>query len=208
MEGELIDMRETRVLTAIAAVLTPVAAGAAEGGAAWSPFQGDLGNFLWTLITLLVVYWVLKKYAWTPLLEALQGREKFIEESLEQAVRDRDDARALLRDYEEKLAAARSEVEALLEEGRRDAAALREREEERARQEGKQMIARARREIEVATDTAVKDLYERAAALSTAAAGRILGREIQAADHERLVDEVIEALDRPAGDDGESPAAH
>lgn len=200
-------MRKLKLLTAAGVALTPLAARAAESGGGWSPFQGDLGNFLWTLITLLVVYWVLKKYAWTPLLDALQGREKFIEESLEKAVRDRDDARALLREYEAKLATAREEVEELLAEGRRDAAAVREREEEKARREAQQMIARARREIEVATDTAVKDLYERAAALSTAAAGRILGREIQAADHERLVDEVIEALDRPA-DDGERPATH
>lgn len=200
-------MREIKLLTAAALLLVPVTASAAEGGGGWNPFAGDFGYFVWTLVTLGVAYLVLKKFLWSKVLDAVQERERFIEESLQRAVRDRDDARALLSEYEAKLADARSQVEELLAEGRRDAAALREREEEKARQEAQQMIARAKREIELATDTAVKDLYDRAAALSTAAAGRILGREIEAADHERLVDEVIETLDRPAGDD-DRPATH
>lgn len=200
-------MRKTDLLaTAVAASAAPLVAGAAEGGGAWSPFQGDVGYLLWTVVILLVVYWVLKRWAWGPLLDSLQSREKFIEDSLEQATADRDAARALLQEYEEKLATARDEVEEMLDEARRDAEALRQREEERARQEAEQILERARREIGIATDTAVKELYERAAELATSAAGKILDRELSAADHEKLVAEAIDALgERPQGGRG---AAH
>jgi F-type H+-transporting ATPase subunit b len=205
--------RAARLLAAAAAFVAPLVTFAAEhaaeaaehgGGGGWSPFQGDFGNFLWTLITLIVVYLVLKRFAWKPLLDALQSREKFIEDSLRQATEARDRAEAQLREYEAKLAAARDEVEAMLDEGRRDAAALREREHDKGRQEARQELERAKREIHVATDTAIRDLYERAAELSTSAAAKILDRELSPKDHERLVAEAIEALGKPAGD---APAA-
>lgn len=189
------------------ALAAPVAARAAEAGAEWSPFQGNFGNFLWTLITLLVVYLVLKKWAWKPLLDGLQARERFIEDSLHEATVKRDQAEALLREHEAKLAATRDEIEAMLDEARRDAAVLKEREEAKAREESKAIIGRARREIDIATDTAVKRLYEEAAELATVAAGRILDREITAADHDKLVAEAIETL-RTGKGAGETPRTH
>jgi F-type H+-transporting ATPase subunit b len=203
-----------RLAAVAAALVTPVLAFAAEhaaeaaehgGGGGWSPFQGDFGNFLWTMITLIVVYLVLKRFAWKPLLDALQSREKFIEDSLREAAESRDRAEAQLREYEAKLATARNEVEAMLEEGRRDAAALREREHGKGREEAQQELERAKREIRIATDTAIRDLYERAAELSTSAAAKILDRELSPQDHDRLVAEAIEALGKPPGD---APAAH
>jgi F-type H+-transporting ATPase subunit b len=205
--------RAARLLAVAAATVTPLLTFAAEhaaeaehgGGGGWSPFQGDFGNFLWTLVTLTVVYLVLKRFAWKPLLDALQSRENFIEDSLRQAAEARDQAESQLREYEARLASARDEVEAMLEEGRRDAAALREREHDKGREEAQQELERAKREIHIATDTAIRNLYERAAELSTSAAGKILARELSPADHERLVAEAIEALGKAPG---EAPAAH
>lgn len=193
-----------RLLPAAAALLAPAVALAAEAGAGWSPFEGNFGNFLWTLVTLLVVYWVLRKYAWKPLLDGLQSREKFIEDSLNEAATKRDQAEDLLREHEARLAATRDEIEALLDEARRDAKVLREREEAKARDEAKAILDRAKREIDIAADTAVKRLYEHAAELSTAAAAKILEREINAADHDKLVGEVIDRL--RSAPSGSSPA--
>jgi F-type H+-transporting ATPase subunit b len=187
------------------AALTPTAAfasqpeAAAEGAhqaAGTSPFAGDVGNALWTLVVFAVLLWVLGKYAWGPILRGLQGREDYIRVALEKAKQDREQAEHRLREYEAKLAEARTEVDAILEEARRDADVLRQREEERAREESGQMIARAKREIDVAKDTAVKELYAQAGLLTTDAASRILKREIKPEDHERLIAESIAAIER------------
>jgi len=170
-------------------------------GGAISPFAGDVGNALWTLVVFAILVWVLGRYAWGPILRGLQGREQFIRTALAEAKTQRDEAEARLREYEAKLAAARDEVDAIMEEARRDADRVRLREEERAREEAEKTIARARREIEIAADTAVKDLYTRAARLATAAATAVLRREIRPEDHERLVAESIAALDRLEGGD-------
>lgn len=195
-------MRKLTLLLVSLLLAAPVyaAAVAEEGGhggeGSINIFAGDVGNALWTLVIFLVLLWVLGKYAWGPVLSGLQGREEFIRGALEQAKQDRDAAEARLAEYEAKLATARHEVEAILDEARRDADVVRRREEEKAKEEAERMIARARREIEIASETAVKDLYARATQLATEAASRILGRELNPEDHERLVRESIAAVER------------
>ena len=201
-------------LAVLAAAGLPALAFAAEaaeehgGEGSWNPLQGDFGNFVWTVVVLLVVFWVLSRYAWGPLLETLQGRERYIADSLEKAKSEREAAETRLAEYEERLAGARQEVEGILEEARRDAAAVREREEAAARAEAERMVDRARREIDIAKDTAVKELYAKASTLATAAASRILERELRPEDHERLVAEAIDSVERMESERGGRPAAH
>ena len=167
---------------------------AASGGGESNIFAGDLGNAIWTLVIFGAVLFVLGKYAWGPMLESLQQREKFIRESLEQAKSDREAAEGRLKEYEEKLTAARAEATAIVEEGRRDADEARRRIEEEARGEADKMVARAKREIQIAQQTAVRELYATSASLATDLAGRVLGREVSPEDHERLIAESLDEL--------------
>jgi len=166
--------------------------GAEESG---NVFAGNLGNALWTLVIFAALLYVLGKFAWGPLLQGLQGREQFIRESLQQAKTERDEAHALLEKYEARLAEARGEVEEILDEARRDASVVRQREDQKAKEEAEKMIARAKREIDIATETAVKDLYARASGLSVEVARKILQRELQPEDHARLIDDAVRSFE-------------
>jgi F-type H+-transporting ATPase subunit b len=168
---------------------------AEHGGGEPNVFAGDIGNAIWTIVIFLLVVLVLGKYAWGPILKALQAREDFIRESLEKAKRDRDEAEARLKEYENRIATARAEATAIVEEGRRDAEAVKRTIEEAARGEADKMVARAKHEIQLATDTATKDLYNISSHLATDIAAKILGREISAQDHERLISESLASLD-------------
>ena len=169
---------------------------AAGGGGENDIFAGDIGNVLWTLVIFFLVLFVLGKYAWGPLIESLKAREDFIHESLATAKRDRDQAEARLKEYDDKLTEARAEATAIVEEGRRDAEVARERIEEEARAEAEKMIERAKREISIAKETAVKDLYTLSGALATDIAARIVGRELKPEDHQRLIEESIGDLEQ------------
>lgn len=164
------------------------------GGEASSPFAGDIGNALWTLVIFVLVVVILGKYAWGPILNTLQARESFIHEALSTAKRDRDAAEARLREYEERLAQARGEATAIVDEGRRDAAVVKQRIEDDARGEADRMIERAKREIQIATETATKELYLLSARLATDMAGKVVGRELTSQDHERLIAESLDGL--------------
>lgn len=167
----------------------------APAGGENSLFAGDLGNAVWTLVVFGLVVFLLGKYAWGPILTRLQEREGFIRDSLAQAKADRLAAEAQLKAYEERLAHARAEASKIVEEGRRDAEAVKARIELTAREESERMIARAKREIDLAKDTAVKELYTMAGRLATDAASRIIRQELKAEDHERLIAESIARLE-------------
>jgi F-type H+-transporting ATPase subunit b len=178
------------------------AAEAAHGEGKISPFAGNLGNAIWTLLIFGLVLFVLGKFAWGPILTGLQRRERFIRESLETAKRDREAAEARLREYEQTLAAAREEASRLVEEGRRDAEVTRRKIEEDARASGDAMIERAKREIGVARDTALRDLYETSAELATSMAGTILKRQITPEDHSRMIQDALAQLQGRTGRNG------
>jgi len=181
-------------LALVASAGPAMAAEAEHGATANNPFAGDIGNALWTLIIFVLVVVVLGKFAWGPILKALQERESFIRESLAAAKRDRDAAEARLKEYEERLAHARAEASGIVEEGRRDAEVLKRKIEETGRVEADKMIERARREIQLAKDTATKDLFTLAAHLATDMAAKVVGRELTAQDHQRLIAEAIDAM--------------
>jgi len=192
-------IKRTLIALAALALAVPALAQEAEHGAeAPSLFAGDLGNSVWTLLIFVIVLVVLGKFAWGPILNALQARESFIRESLEKAKREREEAEARLREYEERLAQARTEATAIVDEGRRDAEVLKNRILEEARHEAEKERERTRREIRIATDTATKELYTLAARLATDMASRIVRKELTPQDHERLIAESIQELNDAA----------
>lgn len=163
-----------------------------EGGT--NLFAGDVGNAFWTLIIFVLVVVVLGKFAWGPLLGALQQREQFIRDALADAKRDREAAEARLAEYTEKLHEARAEASKIVDEGRRDAAVVKGRIEGEAREEAERTIERAKREIELAKSAAIKELYGKTAEMATEIATRVVRREISAADHQKLISEAIDSL--------------
>jgi F-type H+-transporting ATPase subunit b len=189
-------MTRSRLSLAALAAFAPGVAAAAETGEPAGVFAGDVGNVLWTLLVFGLVVFVLGRFAWKPILGGLTQREQFIRASLEQAKRDREEAEARLREYTEKLTAARAEATGIVDEARRDADAVRHRIEQDAAAEAGRIVERARREIDLATEAAKKELYRVSAQMAVEIARKLLGREVQSADHERLIAESLDEIER------------
>lgn len=170
----------------IGVISGPVVA-AEEEGAQTDIFNADIGNFLFTLLIFGLVIYLLRRFAWNPLLDVLAKRELTIRQAVEAAQREREQAERLLADYQAQLAKAREEATALIAEGRRDAEAVARRIQEQGRKESEELLARARREIELATESARKELHDQASELAVMVAARIIQKELSAADHRDLV---------------------
>lgn len=175
----------------LALMAMPAMAAEGEGG---NIFAGDLGNMIWTVVIFALVVLVLGKFAWGPILEGLQTRENFIRESLEEAKVDREKAEETLKSYEAKLAEARGEATAIVDEGRRDAEVVRQTIEDKAKEEAEQIVVRARREIDLAKEAAVDEIFGLASRLSTEVASKVIRKELNADDHERLIQEAAEKI--------------
>lgn len=178
------------------------ASGGHGGEESPSIFSGDWMNSLYTVVIFLAVLGILGKWAWGPILATLQRREQFIRESLEQAKRDREAAEKRLHEYEERIHKASQEAAALVEEGRRDADDTRRRGQEQARAEAEAMIERARREIGLAKDAAVKELYELVANLAADVSAKVLRRSLSEDEQRRLIGEAIGEVRQKLGGQG------
>lgn len=192
-------MKQKAGIGLLVMVMAPVASVWAAEESEVNLFAGDIGNVIWTLVIFLAVILVLGKFAWGPLLSGLQRREQFIRDSLEEAKQDREAAQMQLEEYNKQLDTATAEALKVVEEGRRDAEVVKNRIEDKARSEADNMVERAKREIDLAKQTAIKELYETSITLGSDIASRVLKREMNAQDHEDLIAESIDHLEELDG---------
>lgn len=152
-------------------------------------FKQDLAFF--TFVVFLVLLAILWKFAWGPIIEALERREKMVADHIAQAELNHAEAKRLLAEYERKLDAAAGEVRELMEEARRDAEKTKQSILAEAKAGAEAERVRALRDIDSATDAALESLSKRSADLAVDLAGKILQTQLSPADHARLISEAM-----------------
>lgn len=157
-----------------------------------SEFRKDLA--IWTFVVFLCLLAVLGKFAWRPVVEGLDRRERTIAAMIDEAKKSADEAAAQLRRYEEKLAAASEEAAQLIAQARRDAESVKEQIVAQAQEAASRERERAVQEIDVARQAALEDLTARSVDLAVVMARRIVQRQIQVEDQARLIREALDEL--------------
>jgi F-type H+-transporting ATPase subunit b len=166
-----------------------VAAAHDDGHAAGNqnPLSVDPDLAIVTAIIFLVLLIVLWKFAWGPIIEALDRREKGIADHIAAAERSHAEAKSLLADHERRLAGAADEVRGLLDQARRDADAQKQLIVTEAQQAARKEKERALREIDAAKNVAVRELAEKSVNTAVGLAGRIVRQRLNADDHAELI---------------------
>lgn len=154
-----------------------------------SEFRQDLA--IYTFIVFLLLLAILAKFAWKPISAGLDQREQRIADDIAAAQRANDEAKLLLAQYDQKLAAAQDEVRAILDEARRDAEHTQQEMMKKAAADAEATLNRARREIDTARDQALKELADHSARLAVDLASRILRAELNGESHTRLIEEAV-----------------
>lgn len=157
--------------------------------------QPDPGLFIWTILTFLVLVALLARFAWRPLLDALERRQSTIARSLEDAQRARQELERLQRESAQTLASARAEAEAIVSRSRSDAEALREELKQKARAEAAGIVKNAERQIQLETTRAIQQIRQEAIDLSVAIASKILRRQVSKEDNEGLIEETLKQVE-------------
>jgi len=148
----------------------------------------------WEILSFGILLWVLYKYAFPPILETLDLRERKIRESLEQAERHRVEAERRMQEYEMKLAAASREAEVVLTQAKERAQRLLDENEQRLVAEADRVKADATREIDQERRKAIQEIRNQATDLALLVAERVIERSLTDADHRRLADEALSAV--------------
>jgi F-type H+-transporting ATPase subunit b len=158
--------------------------------------QPDPGLFIWTIVTFLVLLALLTKFAWKPLLTALQARQDRIAQSLDEAQRAREEMERLRRESAEIIRQAHVEAGSIVSSIRADAERLREETKQKARAEAAAILAAAERQIQAEALRARDAVRREAVELSVAIASKLLRRNISVEDNRVLIDEMIGSLGR------------
>ncbi|MCA9737977.1 MAG: F0F1 ATP synthase subunit B [Gemmatimonadota bacterium] len=181
-------------------VLSSPAALAAQEGGGWDRlFAVDWGLSFWTVLTFGALLFVLTRFAWKPLLGALDAREASIRATIEDARRLKEEGEALAAENRQQLAEARRNAQQIIAESREAADRVRKEIEEQARAEGQALLERARREIERERDSAIEALRKESVELALSAASRLIQRNLDSESDRALVMDYLNQLEKRQG---------
>ena len=173
--------------------LAPVLAATDSGGSFL--VRPDVGLMIWTLLVFGISMFILSKVAFPRIGQALDRRQRAIEDSIDAAERTRVEADRLLAEYRERLAEARGQADEIVARARRTGESAREEIVAEARSKREEMMEQTRREIEAETRRAIQQIRAEVADLTVMATEKVTRKTLTHEDQRRLVDEALSELD-------------
>ena len=172
--------------------ILPLAAEDSGGNFLVSP---NVGLMIWTLLAFGVTLWVLSKFVFPRVQDALDKRQKAIEESIATSERVRTEAEKLLEEYRERLAEARGQADDIVARARKTGEAHENEILAEAKSKREEMMEQTRRDIEAETRRAIQEIRKEVADLTVAATEKVTRKTLTDEDQKRLVEEALAELD-------------
>ena len=156
-----------------------------------TPMQAEPNLWIWTFLAFVLVFLVLRKFAFPRIMEAVEKRTEKIEGDLKNAEFTREEANKLLAEYKAQLEAARTEAKKIMDEGKALGENLRKETIEKATKEANQIIVRAQEEIGREKEKALKELQSQIADISIQVASKVIQKSISKEEHSQLIDQYV-----------------
>jgi len=152
------------------------------------------GLLAWTVITFLILLVVLKKVAWSPIISALETREKEIKDALNAADKAKDNAEKAQKDYEAVVAKAQAEGQEIVAESRKVGAKLKVEIEESARKSAEDIAEKAKEQIVAEKEKALSEIHDIAVELTMKTAEKVVKRNLTTDDNKKFIDDTLNQL--------------
>lgn len=159
--------------------------------------QPNPGLIIWTIVTFVLLAFLLKKFAWKPILERIEARDRTIREALEESKRAREAADEALAKNKEMVAQARADAARIIDAGQKEAERARAEILEKAKGEASSVLEQGRKQIEFETRQAVAQLKGTVVDIALQAAGKLIQASLDDPQHRRLVERTLEELPPP-----------
>lgn len=191
------NIHKNALAGAVVAALVPTALAAAEDGPGL--FDVNLGLSLWTVVIFLALLFMLRRFAWGPILGMVEERETRIRSALDESAAAQNEARKLLEEHKAQLADARRQAGEIVAEGKAAGDRVRKDIEEKARDEAQQILESARREIARERDEAIAQLRKESVDLALAAAAKLMQERMDDSKDRELVMDYLSGLGPQGG---------
>ncbi|NUQ13050.1 MAG: F0F1 ATP synthase subunit B [Gemmatimonadaceae bacterium] len=149
------------------------------------------GLMFWTIVIFVLLLIVLSRFAFKPMLAAVEARERSLQEAIDAARRDREEAERVLAEHRAQLETARAEAQKMIADGRATAEKLRSDLLEQTKTQQQEMLERARRDIETEKTNAIAALRREAVDLAIAGAGKVIERNLDSDANRKLVESFL-----------------
>lgn len=156
--------------------------------------QLDPGLFIWTILTFLVLFGVLAKFAWKPLLLYLEGREETIRKSLDDAEKAKEELERLTSEGDAIVAKARSEAQSIVTEGKNASQKIKEDTIREAKEQASKLLKKAKDDIRTEKDKAISEIKNEVADLSISVAEKLIRKNLSADENRALIDESLKEV--------------
>ena len=153
------------------------------------------GLMIWTLIFFGVTFYVLKRFAFGRIQQAIDDRREKIRRSIEEAEEARAEARRLLEEHRALIGQARGQAEQILAEARKVAESMARRVKEETEADRHRRLEETKRQIEAETQRALHQIRAEVAELTLIATAKVTGKVLDESDHKRLIEDAISDLD-------------
>ncbi len=155
----------------------------------------DYGTIFWMVIIFGITLFILKKFAWKPILNALKDREASIADALSSADKARSEVADLKSDHEKIIAEARLEKDAILKEAKEIKEKIVSEAKTQAQAEGQKMLDAARQQLTAEKDAAINEMKKQVVELSVMVAEKVIHKELEAkSEQESLVNDLLKDL--------------
>ena len=154
-----------------------------------------LGLIIWTLVEFGISMLLLSRFAFPRIRDALDRRQKTIEDSIDAAEHTRQEADQLLSEYRERLKEAREQAEEIVSRARRTAEDQEREMIDQTHERREQLLEQTKRDIETETRRAIAEIRDEVANLTVQAAEKVTRKSLSEADQRRLVEEALGELD-------------
>jgi F-type H+-transporting ATPase subunit b len=155
-----------------------------------------IGLVVWSVVIFSLFFFILSKFAWKPILNAVKARDEMIKGSLAAAEKAREDMLKLQSDNEAILRKAREEREIILKEGRDIRDKLVAEAKGKASEEAEKIIEKARIGIESEKRKALAEIHDQVATLSVDIASKLLGEQLKkSGEQEKLIGNYLKGID-------------
>ena len=156
--------------------------------------QPDPGLFIWTIATFLVLLFLLQRFAWKPLLQALENRQEMIRKSLDDAEQAKTELQQVQEESNRIVGKARVDADAIIAASRTDATKLQEELRAKARAEADAIVKNAERQIQQQTDRSLVQIREEAVDLSLGIASKLIQRNLAKEDNDALIEDALKQI--------------
>ena len=153
------------------------------------------GLMIWTILFFLIVFFVLRKFAFGAIQGMLDSRREHIEKAISAADEARAEAQKLLEEHKQLIGQARGEAESILAEARKTRESMEQRMREETEQERQRRIEETRKEIAAETARALEQIRSEVADLTLEATAVVVGKKLDADRDRELIAEAIGSLD-------------